>query len=100
MGPAFVFQEDYMHTIDDGFRYGFGVILSHNSDWSGDVLVRWTRDPRGGASDGETSVNSEALLSGYIPDSCQAPRDVMCRAVALANRSYARTRMVRAAESL
>lgn len=94
-----------MHCIDDKAN---GIIVNHNSDWSGDVRIAWyiageRRDPgptpssmRECACSGVDLVAGRfTLLSGDEP-----PVNVLTRVVALAVETYLRVKMMRAAEDL
>ena len=94
-----------MHCIDDKAN---GVILNHNSDWSGDVRIAWyiaseRRDP-GPTPPSliECSCRGIDLVAGRftLNDGPEPPVNVITRAVALAVESYLRSKMERAVDDL
>lgn len=94
-----------MHCIDDKPN---GIVLNHNSDWSGEVRVAWyvageRRDPgpmppslrECWCSGPDLVAGRFAPLSGPEP-----PVNVITRAVALAVETYLRRKMESALDDL
>ena len=94
-----------MHCIDDKAN---GIVINHNSDWSGEVSVAWhavvLRD-----GFGKSSVDRfECLCSGIdlvagrftLIDGPEPPVNVITRTVALAVEGYLRSKLERAVDDL
>ena len=94
-----------MHCIDDKPN---GIILNHDSDWSGYVRIAWyiadeRRDP-GPTPPSllECECNGPHLVAGRFTRlrGVEPPIDVITRAVALAVETYLRSKITRATEDL
>lgn len=69
------------------------VVINHNSDWSGDVIVSWWhRDRADGAVGGSIEIDARQLVSGLASCPPETPINVFTRAVALAAATFVRTR--------
>lgn len=101
-----------MHCIDDKPN---GIILNHNSDWSGEVRIAWyvtseRRDPgptppslRECWCSGPDLVGGRFTPVSGPPDEAppsEPPVNVLTRAVALAVEKYLRSMMERALDDL
>jgi len=94
-----------VHCIDDKPN---GIIINHNSDWSGDVRIAWyiaseRRDPGPTPSSmRECACSGVDLVAGrFTLLSGDEPRiNVLTRAVALAVEGYLRSKMERALDDL
>jgi len=95
-----------MHCTDDKSN---GIVLNHNSDWSGEVRVAWyiaseRRDPGPTPpSLRECWVDGSALTAGhFVPTRSEPepPVNVITRAVALAVEGFLRSKMERALDEL
>jgi hypothetical protein len=84
-----------VHCIDDKPN---GIVLNHNSDWSGEVRIAWyvPDQRRECACSGVDLVAGRFThLSGDAP-----PVNVLTRAVALAVETYLRAKLERALDDL
>ena len=89
-----------MHTIDDSANK---IILNHNSDWSGDVLITWWGDSTHKAQPWrECHCDGADLIAGRftLTAGAEPPIDVITRAVALAVERYLRRTLESAIEDL
>lgn len=99
-----------MHCIDDKPN---GIIINHNSDWSGDVQIAWyiasERCDLGVSplrptppSMRECACSGVGLIAGRFTllSGDEPPVNVLTRVVALAVETYLRVKMMRAAEDL
>lgn len=84
-----------MHTIS-----GKRMYVNFNGDWSGSATVSWETDDGGRIGHHYVEIPTNALLSGWIPASCEAPRWVLCQAIALTVREHARREVMRALDDL
>ena len=96
-----------MHSIDDKAN---GIVINHNSDWSGEVHVAWysasAHEQLGRAgvppSLQECECRGIDLIAGRFTlcEGPEPPVNVITRAVALAVETHLRNKMLRAAEDL
>ncbi len=100
-----------MHCIDDKPN---GIVLNHNSDWSGKVRIAWystlvREDPRSIPSTCECWCVGPDLVAGRFtptsgppnePPPSVPPVDVLTRAVALAVETYLRSMLMHAVDDL
>ncbi len=83
-----------MHCIDDKAN---GIVLNHNSDWSGDVSISWYHSD---CSRHECWCRGRSLVAGSFEHvrGIEPPLDVITRAVALAVEACLRAEMLSAVQ--
>lgn len=88
-----------MHTIEDRAT---GMVLHHNSDWSGDVVIQWkVNDVKTSRKVDEARVNGEDLVAGRAgATNTKIPMAVLVRATALAVEDYMTSEFIAAAEQI
>jgi hypothetical protein len=85
------------------------ITIHHNADWSGEVYVEFSLQERA-LTRVRWILSGKGLLTGTIPDrvlahddarrTYEVPASVIARAVALANRSYLSSKVIRFGEDL
>jgi hypothetical protein len=93
-----------MRTLDDKAN---GIVLNHNSDWSGEVRIAWhvTSERRDPAPLRECWCRGPDLVAGRFTPlngtrDDEPPVNVITRAVALAVEGYLRSKMESALDDL
>lgn len=96
-----------MNCIDDRAN---GIIINHNSDWSGNVRIVWYVASERRGDDEDHGIppsmvcwcNGRDLVNGLLTmaEGSEPPLNVITRSVALAVETNLRTKAISAAESL